>query len=101
MAVCPVVTTATCHSRPRVLSRRAARSEFQHLVNETSLRETQFVVLVNVKEGAAEEKMKEGEVKELLGFKQAPYVDPKIIEINAYSGMGFASALDYVCRGPQ
>lgn len=80
---------------------RAARAEFLHLVNETTLRETMFVVLANVKEGATEDKMKEGEIKELLAFKTIPYVEPKIIEVNALTGHGFASALDFVCRGPQ
>lgn len=70
-------------------------------MNETSLRESQFIVLVNVKEGATEEKMKEGEVKERLSFKSVPYVEPKVIEMNAITGQGFATALDFVCKLPQ
>lgn len=56
------------------------------------------MVLVNVRDQSAEDKMTEGEVKELLGFKTVPYVDPQVIEVNAFSGQGFASALDHVCR---
>ena len=78
----------------------SAKKELAMMIHEDGLRNTMFVVLINVKDPGSEFVLKEPEVRRKLGILDFdPITHPvKIIEANAFQTASLAPVLTYVCQ---